>query len=204
VWPVSRGCLLLRGTWSCLWFSRVPCKPDFYSGLFHLPDLCTDLDSGLSVYLAWLTDFDCGLFRLPNFDTLNLTTDNWNGAHGGCDRSAEDVYSFVAPDPTFAFVEDPCCPKLDFVISFDYDYVLHIANFTILYYKHKFTRDTEITINISLHVAYIQWYTSVYTWGIDNNKRQSTHDTQTIINISLQLRNSQYQVSFYTWHTYTN
>jgi hypothetical protein len=28
-----------------------------------------------SVYLAGLTDFDCGFFRSPNIDTLNLTTD---------------------------------------------------------------------------------------------------------------------------------
>jgi hypothetical protein len=76
------------------------------------------LTADFSVYLAWLTDFDCGLLRLPNFDTLNLTTDIWNGAHGGCDRSAEDAYSFAAPDPTFAFVEGPCCPTLDFVIAF--------------------------------------------------------------------------------------
>jgi hypothetical protein len=32
-----------------------------YSGLFHLPDLDTD--------------FDCGLFRLSDLDTLILTTD---------------------------------------------------------------------------------------------------------------------------------
>jgi hypothetical protein len=24
----------------------------------------------------------------------------------------------MAPDPTFAFVEGPCCPTLDFVIAF--------------------------------------------------------------------------------------
>ena len=36
-------------------------------------------------------------------------------AHGGCDRSAEDAYSSMAPDPAFAFVEGPCCPTLDFV-----------------------------------------------------------------------------------------
>jgi hypothetical protein len=39
-------------------------------------------------------------------------------SHGGCDMSAEDVYIFVAPDPTFAFVVGPCCPTLDFVIVF--------------------------------------------------------------------------------------
>ena len=76
------------------------------------------LTADFSVYLASLIDFDCGLFRLPNFDTLNLTTDILNGAHGGCDRSAEDAYSSAAPDPTFAFVEGPCCPTLDFVIAF--------------------------------------------------------------------------------------
>jgi hypothetical protein len=32
--------------------------------------------------------------------------------------TAEDAYSFAAPDPTFAFVEGPCCPTLDFVIAF--------------------------------------------------------------------------------------
>jgi hypothetical protein len=35
-----------------------------------------------------------------------------------CDRSAEDAYSSVAPDPTFAFVGGPCCSILDFVIAF--------------------------------------------------------------------------------------
>jgi hypothetical protein len=71
-----------------------------------------------SLHLAWLTDFDCGFFRLPNFDTLNLSTDIWNGAHRGRDRSAEDAYSSVTPDPTFAFVGGPCCPTLDFVFAF--------------------------------------------------------------------------------------
>jgi hypothetical protein len=41
------------------------------------------------------------LFRLPNLDTLILTTDFyvWYGAHGGCDRSAGDAYSSMSPDP---------------------------------------------------------------------------------------------------------
>jgi hypothetical protein len=39
-------------------------------------------------------------------------------AHGGCDRSAEDAYSSVEPDPTFAFVGGPCFPTLEFVIVF--------------------------------------------------------------------------------------
>jgi hypothetical protein len=33
-------------------------------------------------------------------------------------RSAEDAYSSVAPDPTFAFVGNPCWPILGFVIAF--------------------------------------------------------------------------------------
>jgi hypothetical protein len=28
-----------------------------------------------------------------------------------------ESYSFAAPDPTFAFVEGPCCLTLDFVIA---------------------------------------------------------------------------------------
>jgi hypothetical protein len=46
-------------------------------------------------------------------------------ADGRCDRSAEDTYSSAAPDPTFAFVEDLFCFKLDFVFAFlGYDYGL--------------------------------------------------------------------------------
>ena len=51
------------------------------------------------------------------------------------DRSAEDAYSSMALDPTFAFVGGPCCPTLDLVIVFwIMIYVLHIVNFAILYY----------------------------------------------------------------------
>jgi hypothetical protein len=35
----------------------------------------------------------------------------------GCDGSAEDAYSSMEHDPTSAFVEDPCCRKLDFVFA---------------------------------------------------------------------------------------
>jgi hypothetical protein len=41
-----------------------------------------------------------------------------SGAHGGCDQSAEDVYSSSAYDPAFAFFGGPYCPTLDFVITF--------------------------------------------------------------------------------------
>jgi hypothetical protein len=33
------------------------------------------LTTGFFVYVAGLTNFDCGLFRSPNLDTLNLITD---------------------------------------------------------------------------------------------------------------------------------
>jgi hypothetical protein len=39
------------------------------------PILALVLTADLSVYLAGLTDYDCGLIRSPNPDTLNLTTD---------------------------------------------------------------------------------------------------------------------------------
>ena len=49
-------------------------------------------------------------------------------------HSAEDTYSCMAPDPSFAFVGGLCCPALDSVIAFwIMIYVLHIINFTILY-----------------------------------------------------------------------
>jgi hypothetical protein len=39
-------------------------------------------------------------------------------ARCGYDRSVEGAYYSAAPDPTFAFVGRPCCPKLDFSCSF--------------------------------------------------------------------------------------
>jgi hypothetical protein len=38
-------------------------------------------------------------------------------AHGGCDRSAEDAYSSMAPDPTLAFVVGPCCLTLEYIFA---------------------------------------------------------------------------------------
>jgi hypothetical protein len=53
---------------------------------------------------------------------LTLTTGNpvyliLTKVQGGCDRSAEDAYSSMAPDPTFAFVGGPCCLTHDFVFA---------------------------------------------------------------------------------------
>jgi hypothetical protein len=52
--------------------------------------------------------------------------------HGVCDLSAEDVHSFKTPDPTFAFV------VLPYLLFFYNDYVLHIVNLAILYFKFKY------------------------------------------------------------------
>jgi hypothetical protein len=86
-----------------------PCKPDFYSRLFHLPDLDTDLDCGYSVYLSGHTDFDRGFSRLPDLDTPILTIEfcTLNVTHGGCDRSTGDAYS-LTPDSTSGFSRGPC------------------------------------------------------------------------------------------------
>jgi hypothetical protein len=46
-----------------------------------------------------------------------------DGAQGGCDQSAEDAYSSMAPDPTFTFVGGLCCSTLDFYLLLDCDYV---------------------------------------------------------------------------------
>jgi hypothetical protein len=54
---------------------RGPCKPDYYCGLFHLPNWILILTADFPVYRTRRTDFDSGLFRLPNLDTLILTTD---------------------------------------------------------------------------------------------------------------------------------
>jgi hypothetical protein len=66
-----------------LLYFRGPCKPEFYYGLFHLHTyriLTPILTADFSFHLIWPTDFDCGLFRLPNLETLILITDffAWN------------------------------------------------------------------------------------------------------------------------------
>jgi hypothetical protein len=53
--------------------SRGPCKPGFYCGLFHYLKWTLILTADFSVYLTRPSDFDSGLFRLPNLDTLVLT-----------------------------------------------------------------------------------------------------------------------------------
>jgi hypothetical protein len=79
---------------------------DIYKGLW-LPNVVFCI-SGL--YAEWFVSI------------LALTTGNpvyliSTKAHGGCDRSAEDAYSSMALDPTFAFVGGPCCFKLNFLFA---------------------------------------------------------------------------------------
>jgi hypothetical protein len=90
------------------------CEPKFQSELSHVPDLST----GFDCRFFSLLDFDCGLFHLPNLNTLSLTIDIWNRAHCGCDWSAGYAHFSAAPDPTFAFVGGLRCPTFDFVIAF--------------------------------------------------------------------------------------
>jgi hypothetical protein len=66
-----------------------------------------------SVYLAVLTDFDCGLFRSSRLDALGLTTGVWGGTRSSCDRSAGDAHTSAAPDSTSAFVGGLCWSTLD-------------------------------------------------------------------------------------------
>jgi hypothetical protein len=50
-----------------------------------------------------------------------------------CVWSAEDAFSSAAPDPTFAFVGNPCYPTLDFTFAFWIMIIfLRIVNFAIL------------------------------------------------------------------------
>jgi hypothetical protein len=107
--------------------STGPCKPDFH---YIIP--CT-----WSRHWFWLRIFpftwldspiltaDCSIHLIWNHRIFTTDIWIWNGAHGGCDRSAEDAHSSAAPDPTFAFVGGPCCPTLDFVIAFWITIVFH-------------------------------------------------------------------------------
>jgi hypothetical protein len=57
---------MTSGPTSCV--SRGPCKPDFYGSLFHYLKWTLILTVDFFVYLS-NTDFDSGVFCLPNLDT---------------------------------------------------------------------------------------------------------------------------------------
>jgi hypothetical protein len=63
--------------------------------------------------------------------------------HGGCDRSTEDAYSFMAPNPTFVFVEGLCSP-------------IHSTCIWCF--------GTEITFNTLLTSASIYWKATTLTY----------------------------------------
>jgi hypothetical protein len=75
VWPVDRGCLLLLRRNPTIDVSRAPYKPEFTVDCSVYLIWTLILSAGFSVYLTGRTDFDCGLFRLPDLDTLILGTD---------------------------------------------------------------------------------------------------------------------------------
>jgi hypothetical protein len=52
----------------------------------------------------------------------------FSSLQGMIHTSAEDIYSSMAPDPTFMLPYTRFC-----ICLLDYDYVLHIVNFAILY-----------------------------------------------------------------------
>jgi hypothetical protein len=81
-------------------------------------DLVCDYKLSLAYMLNDLFHTLCQTF-VPK---LALTTGNpvyliSTNVHGGCDRSADDAYSSMTPDPTFAFFGGPCCLTLDFLFA---------------------------------------------------------------------------------------
>jgi hypothetical protein len=102
------------------WYLQTSVQARFYCGLFHLLDLYTALDCKFFFYLTGHSDFDYGLFRFTELDTLILTTDFcvWNGAHSWCDRSTRDFYSSWVPSPTSGLSMVRVCPIFQILISY--------------------------------------------------------------------------------------
>jgi hypothetical protein len=94
-------------------FYNVPkSKNNTISRSAHINDvLLFDFDILIfsAFYWFWHTEFEIRIIPFA-----------WYGdeAYGGCDGSAEDIYSSMAPDSTFAFVGGPYCPSLNFVIPY--------------------------------------------------------------------------------------
>jgi hypothetical protein len=68
--------------------------------------------------------------------------------HGGCGLSAENAYFSAAPDLTFAFVRDPCCPTLDFVFAF-WNMITFYTLFTSLFCMLKRCREYTFANSLS-------------------------------------------------------
>ena len=69
--------------------------------------------SALYTFHIFFLDFQLFFYQSTTGQTLLVER-----AHDGCDRSAEDDYSSMAPGPAFAFVGGPCCPTLVFIYMF--------------------------------------------------------------------------------------
>jgi hypothetical protein len=87
----------------------------------------------LGIYLTRWTDFDSGLFCLPNLDTLILITDFYvlYEAHSGCKRLVGDAYSSMTPDHTSEVFRGPCTPFLWFIFCMGF-----IRLITVRYFCH--------------------------------------------------------------------
>ena len=136
---------------------RGSCKPDFYCGLFHSPDLDTDLDCRYSVYLTGHTDFDCGLFHFPD-DTSILTIEfcSLNGAHSRCDQSTGDAYS-LTPDPTSGFFRGACLTKLRdlYFIHTGFIGLITVRYISILFWRK---RDDSLVSFTAIYILNLEFW----------------------------------------------
>jgi hypothetical protein len=110
---------------------------------------------------------------------LALTTGNpvyliLTKAHTGCDRSAEDAYSPMAPDATFAFVGGQCCLTIDFVFAI----WIMITFYTLL--NSLFCIQTWQIISDFLNQSHDKtWsinslYNGIFQWKLDRSTSNSS------------------------------
>jgi hypothetical protein len=97
---------------------RGPCKPDFHCGLFHYLNWTLILTTEFSVYLTseLILTADCSVYLIwTHWFWLLILRLIWG--HGGCDRSAGDANSSMAPVPTsdIHVFRGLCTPILWFV-----------------------------------------------------------------------------------------
>jgi hypothetical protein len=132
-------------------------KPGFYYGIFHSPDLDSDFNCKYLRFPDWMHWFDFGLFHLPDLDTLILTIDfgDWNGAYGGCNRSAEDSYSSGAQDPASGISRGSYLPHTQILTSYmSYeidDYFMNSKMAQVEYFEFEVTTDMNCDWNKCAH-----------------------------------------------------
>jgi hypothetical protein len=94
-----------------------------------------------------------------------------NRPHGGCDRSAGDVYSSMVPDPTTIIFRGPCTPILWFVFPvrvmrlitdrYFCNFIFVIFMFTVNTIKHEdfhFAIILILTLQSSIFLFYVVIY----------------------------------------------